>query len=315
MDADGDGKVTKAERRAFRQQVPENVAGKWGLSYALISQLRNSTDADANRMYDWFQTKLQEYRDNPTGFSDDAFVIEFNSQPWAQKYKSDAIKDMDFEAQFPDLYKQQVQADIETLRDQVIQYGVDITDEELRDLAVQKRRFGMTEAQLNNTLAELATSKSGDFRGETMQTQQNLKDWAYRNGIGLSDNIINDYVRKIRAGDTTEADVLQDLRRTYLAGAYPAWSDKIISGYDPADIFAPHLKNAQDLLEDGNIDLNDPVMKQITQAVGQDGKPYAMPLYEAERVIRSDPRWPKTDNAYSIYTDVGTKLLQTFGFR
>ena len=40
-----------------------------------------------------------------------------------------------------------------------------------------------------------------------------------------------------------------------------------------------------------------------------------MPLYEFEQEIRKDPRWEFTENAYDVYSRVGTNLLRTFGFR
>lgn len=316
MDTDGNKKVSNKERKAFKKRAPETVAAKWGIGYALINQLKNG-DALAQDFYNWFQSKVGEYIANPTGFSDRAFILEFDQQPWAQKYKSDAIKDMDFEARFPELYADQLDADVETLRDQAVQVGVDISDAELRDLAKQKRRFGMNESQLQNTLADLATAKTGVLRGQAGQLQTNLKEWSRRNGISLTDNLVNDYVRRVQRGDMTEADVLQDLRRTYMAGAYPAWSDRIDAGYDIADIAAPYRSMIAKGLEqsEDSINLDDPLMKKIFQAVGPDGKPKVIPMYEAERMMREDPRWPLTDNAYNLYTKVGTDLLSMFGFR
>ena len=316
MDTNGDKKVSKKERRAFKRQAPETVAGKWGISYALINQLKGG-DALAQDFYNWFQGKVNQYISNPTGFSDRAFMLEFDQQPWAQKYKSDAIKDMDFEERFPELYADQLDADVEALRDQAVQFGVDIDDVELRDLAKQKRRFGMNESQLQNTLADLATAKTGAFRGQAGQLQTSLKEWSRRNGISLTDNLMNDYVRRVQRGDMTEADVLQDLRRTYMAGAYPAWSDRIDAGYDIADIAAPYRERMARLLEvdDNAIDFNDPLLQKGLQGVGADGKPSVVPLYEFERQVREDPRWQYTNNAYETYTNVGTQLLQMFGFR
>lgn len=316
MDTDGNKKVSNKERKAFKKRAPETVAAKWGIGYALINQLKNG-DALAQDFYNWFQSKVGEYIANPIGFSDRAFILEFDQQPWAQKYKSDAIKDMDFEARFPELYANQLDADVETLRDQAVQVGVDISDAELRDLAKQKRRFGMNESQLQNTLADLATAKTGALRGQAGQLQTNLKEWSRRNGISLTDNLVNDYVRRVQRGDMTEADVLQDLRRTYMAGAYPAWSDRIDAGYDIADIAAPYKERMARLLEmdDSAINFDDPLLQKGLQGVGSDGKPSVVPLYEFERQVREDPRWQYTDNAYKTYTDVGTQLLQMFGFR
>jgi hypothetical protein len=317
MDTNKDKKVSDAERRKFRRGAAESVAGKWGIGYALITQLRNSDDPDAQQFAQWFDSQVEKYRNNPTGWSFDAFKLDMDQHPWRQKYNSEAIKDMDREARFPEVYRQELDAEVETLRDQAVQAGVQVDEVELRELAKQKRRFGMNEAQLRNTLTDLATAKSGDFRGAAGSFQRNIKEWSRRNGISLTDNLVNDYVRRIQRGDMTEEDVLSDLRRTYMAGAYPAWSDRIDAGYDIADIAAPYKEKMARLLEmdDNAIDFNDPLLQRGLQGVGADGKPSVVPLYEFERQVREDPRWQYTDNAYSTYTDVGTKLLQMFGFR
>jgi hypothetical protein len=317
MDANGDKRVSPEERKAFRRNAPQAVASKWGVAYALITSLRNSDDPDAQSFAQWFDGQVRKYIDNPTGWSADSFKLEMNSQPWRQKYNSKAIEDMDLEAQFPELYAEQLNADVEALRDEAVQFGADIAEDELRELAKQKRRFGLTDAQMRNTLTDLATAKSGDFRGATGELQRSLREWSRRNGLSLTDNLVSDYVRRIQRGDMTEADVLQDLRRTYMAGAYPAWSDRIDSGYDIADIAAPYRERMARLLEvdDTSIDFNDPLLQKGLQGVGADGKPSVVPLYEFERQVREDPRWQYTDNAYATYTDVGTQLLQMFGFR
>ena len=317
MDTNKDNKVSDKERRAFNRGAANSVAGKWGIGYALITSLRNSGDPDAQAFAQWFDSQVEKYRANPTGWSLDAFKLDMNSQPWRQKYNSKAIEDMDLEARFPELYADQLDADVEALRDEAVQFGADIAEDELRELAKQKRRFGLTDAQMRNTLTDLATAKSGDFRGATGELQRSLREWSRRNGLSLTDNLVSDYVRRIQRGDMTEADVLQDLRRTYMAGAYPAWSDRIDAGYDIADIAAPYKERMARLLEmdDSAINFDDPLLQKGLQGVGADGKPSVVPLYEFERQVREDPRWQYTDNAYKTYTDVGTQLLQMFGFR
>jgi len=322
MDTNDDGRVSKKERRDFREGALETVGGmggnKFALSYALITQLRDSSDSEAQAMYQWLESKAAEYFRNPTGFSDEAYVREFNSQPWAQKYKSTAIQDMDFEAQFPQLYADAIDGDVSTLRDQAVQFGVQATDEDLIDLAKQKRRFGMTQSQLFDAFADMATAKSGTFTGGTGEVQRSLQDWARKNGVSLTQNTIDNYVRRIRAGDTTQDDALQELRRSYVAGAYPGWSDRIENGEDIYDISAPYRQTMASVLELGDvdaIDFSDPLLKRGLQSVGADGKPRVMPLYEFEQEIRKDPRWEFTDNAYDVYSRVGENLLRTFGFR
>lgn len=309
MDTNGDGKVSKRERQAFRQQAPAQVASQWGIGYALITQLRNSPDADAQSFANWFDTQVDKYRNNPTAWSFDAFKLEMDSQPWRQRYNAQAIEDMDLEARFPDLYRQQLDAEVESLRDMAVQFGADVDDFKLRELAKQKRRFGMNESQLRNTLAGLISAESGNLRGASGALQSDLRSWSRRNGLSLSDNIINDYVRRVQAGDTTENDVYMDLRRKYLMGAYPAWADDIEAGRDPYDLAAPYRATIASLLElnDEQIGLDDPLLGQAMQS--------GMTLTELKMQARKDPRWQTTDNAYQAYASLGEDLLRMFGFR
>lgn len=316
MDTNRDGKVSKRERRQFREQARETVAQKWGVSYALITQLMGSDDPDAVAFVQWFNSKAAEYIRNPIGFSDSAFVVEFNAQPWAQKYRASAIRDMDFEARFPDIYREEIEGEVEALRDQAARMGAtDITDEELMDLAKQRRRFNMNPAQLNNALAELATVKTGDFTGAAGRLQSTLRDWARRNGVSLTDSLIQNYTRRVLAGDVSEEDVLQELRTTYLAGAYPGWADRINAGQDIYDISAPYRQSMAQLLElpDDEITFDDPLLRASLQAVGDDGKPRMMPLYQFEQNIRKDSRWQQTNNAYETYSRLADDILSMFG--
>jgi len=299
---DDDDSLTMPEGR-------QELMNVWGVSYALIKQ-----DPE---LYQWFEGKTREYIKNPEGFSKDAFFLELNQQPFAQKYSAAAIADMDFETRFPDVWAQQIDAEVEGLRDQAIQFGAQMTDQELRDLAVRKRRMGLSDAQVGNILTEYTTAVDGVYSGTAGQIQTGLREWSRRNGIDISENMIDQYVRQIQAGDTTEDDVLMDLRRTYLAGAYPAWSDRIEAGQDIYDIAQPYRRRVANLLEvdESQVTLNDQLLQRGLQNVGSDGKPRVMPLYEFEQEIRKDPRWEFTDNAYDVYSRVGENLLRTFGFR
>ena len=320
MDTNSDGRVSKKERKDYKKPGgvgEKTMQSKFGLSYALLSRLAESEDPQARAFYQWFQGKTREYINNAAGFSDSAFQIEMDSQPWAQKYKSTAIEDMDFEARFPDLYREAIDSSVEGLRDQAVAFGAQLTDDQLRELAVRSRRFGMNESELANALTDFVDAESGNFRGVAGSTQSKIKSWAMRNGLQLADNMVNDYSRNILRGDTTEADVFQDLRNTYLVGAFPAWADRIQAGMDPADIAAPYKQRMARLLEVGedDIDLNDALLQKAMQGVGADGKPSVTPLYAFDREIRKDDRWQYTENAMDTYAKVGTKLLGMFGLR
>lgn len=310
-DYNEDGKVSPAEKKRFRKEnSKEAISNKWGFAYAIIKQ-----DPELEK---FFNKKASEYLKNPAGFSKEAFFLDLEKQPFAQKYSTAAIQDMNFEARYPDLYRQQLEGEVEDLRDATLNMGAQLDDAELYKLAQDKRRLGLTDAQVTNRLAkDYLNVREGRFTGAAGSKQDELSRWALTNGVALSPNTIQNYVRSIAMGDVTEDDVKNEVRRTYMAGAYPAWADRINAGQDIADIARPYRKRMADLLEIGEeeIDFNDVTLARGLQGVGPDGKPSVVPLYEFEKQIREDPRWQYTDNAYATYTKVGTDLLRTFGFR
>lgn len=310
-DYNEDGKVSPAEKKRFRKEnSKEAISNKWGFAYAIIKQ-----DPELEK---FFNKKASEYLKNPAGFSKEAFFLDLEKQPFAQKYSTAAIQDMNFEARYPDLYRQQLEGEVEDLRDATLNMGAQLDDAELYKLAQDKRRLGLTDAQVTNRLAkDYLNVRDGRFTGAAGSKQDELSRWALTNGVALSPNTIQNYVRSIAMGDVTEDDVKNEVRRTYMAGAYPAWADRINAGQDIADIARPYRKRMADLLEIGEeeINFNDVTLARGLQGVGPDGKPSVVPLYEFEKQIREDPRWQYTDNAYATYTKVGTDLLRTFGFR
>lgn len=194
-------------------------------------------------------------------------------------------------------------------------YGIAVTADRAMQLADAAWRNGWSTSEiLLNMRQDLnATLAAGDTTGTAGDFQNELMQWASRNGLSLSNETAAKYVANMTLGSQSLDDVKADLRKTYLAGMYPAWADRINNGFDPSEIFAPYQESLGRLLET-TVGMDDPLMKQITQAVGSDGKPTAVPLYEAERMARQDPRWQKTDNAYATYANVAQDLLRTFGF-
>lgn len=195
------------------------------------------------------------------------------------------------------------------------QDGTILTPEREAELAQQayENGWGLQELRLNMRGDLRSTVLAGDTTGTSGDFQNKLLQWASRNGLSLSSETAAKYVMNMTLGSQTLDDVKADLRKTYLAGMYPAWSDRINNGFDPTEIFAPYQESIGNLLET-TIGMDDPLMKSITQKVGSDGKPYAVPLYEAERMARADERWQRTNNAYATYAGVAQNLLRTFGF-
>lgn len=259
---------------------------------------------------------------SPTGqVTQDEFNALTRRYDWFQSYDSNqqsaAIAKAQDEQNNTNLYEESVRSLERTLVDDAATYGFELSAEDARFLAEQSRFNGWDEAQTKQALSaqlQKAAGSGSDLTGVAGNAENALLDWASRNGLSLSRESVAKYVARMTFNRQSLEDVKADLRRTYLAGSYPAWADKINQGYDPADIFEPYVNDIRQVLEDDNIGLSDPLMQSITQRVGADGKPVATPLYEARQMARQDARWQKTDNAYATYANVAQNLLRTFGF-
>lgn len=303
-------KPGSGKKPAKNPGAPKNVtdfAADYGWTLAIFKQ-------DPN-LWQWLNSKFAEYSKNPAGFSDQRMQLELEQQPFWQDYSKAYIEDLQFQLDYPKQWEASVARDIETTRDQFVSLGAQVDDATLRQMVIDKRRGAYNDAQWQNALADYLSVKDGRFAGAAGATQDSLQQWAASNGVSVSEQMLRDYIKRVTAGDMTMDDVKSDIRKTYLAGAYPAWSDKIQQGFDPADLFKPYLDSARNLLENDSITLDDPIMQKITQAVGPDGKPATVPLYQAMEMVRKDERWQYTDNARNAYANAGEDILRMFGFR
>jgi hypothetical protein len=198
--------------------------------------------------------------------------------------------------------------------------GVDASQIDFEAIVDEARRNLWDVQDIENRLRSDLQSQlesGANLMGNAGTFQTQLMEWARQNGLTIDDATAAKYVMNMSLGIQSIEDAKQDLRETYLIGAYPAWEEKIRAGFDPWQISSPYRTAVANLLEldPNNIGLDEPLVKQGLQSIGADGKPRVMPLYEFEKIVRDDPRWQKTDNAYQLYTRAGTNLLQMFGFR
>lgn len=184
------------------------------------------------------------------------------------------------------------------------------------------RSGGVSNATIQDLVEERASviatkglDAAGPLNADAAKSADELRQWARNNGVDLGPQQISQYTRKILLGETTLDDVKGDLRRTYLTGLYPAWSDRIAAGEDPSDFLNPYVEKAKKLLERDDIGIDDPLVSQMTQYVGKDGKPTVMPLWQAAQAARKDDRWQYTDNAQAEYAKAANDILSMFGMR
>lgn len=244
--------------------------------------------------------------------------------PWFQQRNSNQ-QEFDIAENDPAL-KQDLQTALNLNKQKIVnwaaQRGIEIPADKLDELTrdATRNKWADDTVQLERNLAVFirsAVESGGDLRGTAGDYQTQLVDWARKNGITLSPSAAGQFIERLTLKQQTLDDAKREIRETYMIGAYPAWEQQIRSGIDPDSILSPYRSAASTLLEipEDQLGWEDNIIKKAMQGVDANGKPAVVPLWEYERMIREDPRWQKTDNAYKTYTDVGTSILRTFGFR
>jgi hypothetical protein len=256
-------------------------------------------------------------------FTQADFDREFDKTEWRKRYTSTEAQARREQAD-PRLrqdWLESIRKNEDFVRGVAEKYGIQLTDTEITEFATQARLQGWDQTRLERALApalERTLQMGEGITGRAGDAENQLLNWARQNGLNLSRQAAAKYIANITMGTQSLDDAKNDIRRTYMAGMFPGWADKINEGFDPSDLFEPYMDSLARLLEIGdrsNISFDDPLMKRATQSIGPDGKPMQMPLYQFEEEIRKDPRWQYTDNAYESYSNVGTQLLRMFGFR
>jgi len=150
-----------------------------------------------------------------------------------------------------------------------------------------------------------------------------VKNFAARNGIMMSDDAAGDYATKIVTGKLDEDTVFNAIRES-AASAFPKFADKIKAGIDLKTLADPFIQSMSSILEIPytSIDLFDPTIRnalsggysKVTATPGMGGVSRGeYTLYDFEKDLRGDSRWQYTKNAKKTVADSALRVLQDFG--
>jgi hypothetical protein len=158
--------------------------------------------------------------------------------------------------------------------------------------------------------------EAGIPEGPIGQSFVQIKNFASRNGIMLSDQAAGDYATQIAVGKIDDNTVFNAIRES-AASAFPQLADKIKAGIDVRTLADPYIQSMSNILEipSTSVDLFDPKIRGALAYTLPDGKLATKSIYDFEKELRQDPRWQYTDNAKKVVADSTLKVLQDFGFQ
>jgi hypothetical protein len=164
--------------------------------------------------------------------------------------------------------------------------------------------------------------KGGLYSAQT----QDVADWAQTMGMNLTAGDRTNYTQRlmgltdkngVRVRSSVD-DIKAEIRKN-TATKYGVFADQINAGVTLWDLTSNYRQKAAELLEvdPDTIKWDDPLFKdgKIFQSVDpkDSSKIVARPLWEADKMIKADPRWQFTKNADATYMNYGRAMLTKFG--
>lgn len=175
---------------------------------------------------------------------------------------------------------------------------------------------GDTDTQVEITI--LNSGKMGTkIGGSTLGTVNTLKTFADDQGVNtiLPKNYWDKVSMGLLDGSLTDETIQEEIKG-FAISAYPAYSKGIEAGRSfslQTSALKQLIANTLEVDAD-TIDNNNPVFKQLVGYLNPKTQtPEIVPLWEAEKIIKSKDEWLYTKNARQTFDDLGLRVLRDMG--
>lgn len=158
---------------------------------------------------------------------------------------------------------------------------------------------------------------AGTVRADRIAAASSIRAYAYNQGIRLPDEFVKRKADQIAAGHLTSDEVANTLTNKFVARSYPAFEEELKAGMTMRDLAAPYIASYATLLEvpEGQVDLQDPLLKRALQGQDEKGNPTYMPVWKFEEELKQDKRWQYTDNAWDEVGSQAYEVMRMFGMQ
>ncbi len=298
----GGGKAGDWDPTSTKNLSPEELAASYGWAYGFLKsnkELRGLFDAAVKDSWspDKFQAKLRDtkwWKTNSDTMRKAAMEKSTDPATWNAKMSAAKVQ------------IQQLAATI----------GASIPPNKISKIAEQALKTGLDEAGLRNILGEYVNfQKNGStLNGGAGQYEHHIRTFAYENGVTLDKQTIKNQAELIVRGMATEQDFKSQVVNQAVS-MFPSYTQQLQAGQSMMDIASPYIQTmAEDLdVPVSSIKLTDPTIKRALNGVDTQGRPTGMDQVTFQNMLRSDPRWGKTQTAQDRVMTVGMRVLKDMG--
>lgn len=215
----------------------------------------------------------------------------------------------------PATYKAQLDATTQMIKMSAVKMGAVLSDPK----AVEAAKLAMSSGWSNEHIEKYLGSFIDFTENHTMGGQAGawsaaIREEAYKNGLSLDDQTVKNYAAYIGRGISTLDATLTQVRQQ-AAGAFPAFSDRIMAGEKIQDIAQPYIQmyaNEMGTPYTG-LDAFTPQIKSALNNRGKDNMPSPLSLSDFQAQIRNSSSWRGTPQAVAQVSKVGGDVLRMMG--
>lgn len=281
--------------------TPEELASQYGWAYGFLNSNKDLKGLFAEAVEgQWTPERFQaEVRDT------EWFKTTSDTRRQAQvMQKTD-----------PATWNATLQAAVIQVRQLAAEMGAAIPESKISKIAKNMIETGADEDQMRYALGEYVTfTKDGMLRGEAGMHEYTMKQFAYANGVQLSDSAIKKQAQLVTRKLATTQD-FQDQVRESAISMFPAYEQQLKAGVNMNEIADPYMQMMSEELElpHQSIDLTNNLVKTALNGSSSDGKPTGLTLTDFQSQLRADPRWKETKSAQNSVMQVGLNVLKEMG--
>ena len=197
-------------------------------------------------------------------------------------------------------------------RKRLIGKGINLDDATFNDLTEKGFDSGLDENQLDVKI--LDSGKLGTIGGTTLGAINTLKTYSDDYGINqlLNKSWWDQKSKDLFAGKTTDDDIEEEIRNMS-ASAYAAYAPGIMAGRSLASQTSALKQSYATIygIDPDTVQWSNPTFMKLTQYVDPKTKqPVPIPLWEAEKILKSQEDYLYTKNAQDSFNDIGERILK-----
>ena len=190
--------------------------------------------------------------------------------------------------------------------------GINLDDDTFNKLTEEGFDSGLDENQLDVKI--LNSGKLGTIGGTTLGMVNTLKTYADDYGVNqlLNKSWWEQKSTDLFAGRTTDDDIEEEIRNMS-ASAYAAYAPGIMAGRSLASQTSALKQSYATIygVDPDTVQWSNPTFMKLTQYVDPKTKqPVPIPLWEAEKIMKSQDDYLYTKNAQDSFNEIGSSILR-----